>query len=207
MTYSINKATARLIARQELIIFREINSLMEQVIADSDNGLYETVVSDGTEMTQSTPTITVTGSIANPTITGTPTLVIAGSTITLGTTGTNLNSVIADINDASINGLAASKNSSNNLVLTYQAPAASTWSVSIGSGTANADLGLTDDSTITATNPSSVDYYNVWQGVVSDLAKQDQMNQVVEHFESLGYYIERRTNTDTTKTFKWAITY
>ena len=207
MTYFINKNTARVIARQELTIFREIISLMEQVIVDSGNGLYETTVSDGTEMTQSTPTITVVGSEANPTITGTPTLIVAGSTITLGTTGTNLNSVIADINDAAISGLVASKNSSNNLVLTYQAPAASTWSISIGAGTANADLGFTDNSIITADDPDSVDYYNAWKGVVADHAKQDQMNQVIEHFESLGYYIERRTNTATAKTFKWVITY
>lgn len=206
MTYYINKTQARTIARADLTIYNEVTELMKQVITDAGNGLYETTVSDGTTMTESTPVITITGSTANPTITGTPTLIIAGSTITLGTTGTNLNSVIADINDAAVSGLVASKDSSNRLVLTYTAPAATTWNVVIGAGTANADLGLTA-STYTATNPSSVSYFNVWQGSTSDRPQTDQMNQVILYFENLGYTIQRLKNTTTNKTFKWVISY
>ena len=40
-------------------------------------------------MTESTPTIIVTGSVANPTITATPTVILGGSTITFGTSCLN----------------------------------------------------------------------------------------------------------------------
>ena len=206
MTYFINKTEARAIARADLTIFNETQALMKQVITDSGNGLYQTTITDGTTMTESTPTITITGTAANPTIVGTPTLIIAGSTITLGTTGLNLNSVIADINDAGVSGLVASKNAANNLVLTYTAPAATTWTVVIGAGTANTPLGLTAQ-TYSASNPDSVAYYNVWSGTVADRAKSDQMNQVVKYFENLGYTIERLKNTTTNKNFKWVISY
>lgn len=206
MTYFINKTSARTIARADLTIFNETQALMKQVITDAGNGLYETTITDGTTMTESTPTITITGSAAAPTITGTPTLIIAGVTITLGTSGLNLNAVISDINDAAVSGLVASKNAANNLVLTYTAPAATAWTVVIGAGTANTALGLTAQ-TYTASNPDSVGYYNVWSGTVADRAKSDQMNQVINYFENLGYTIERLKNTTTNKNLKWVITY
>ena len=206
MSYSINKSTARSLARADLTIFNETQALMKQIITDAGNGLYETTVSDGTEMTESTPTITITGSVVAPTITATPTVILGGQTVTLGTTGLSLNAVIADINDAAISGLVASKNSANNLVLTYTAPAATTWTFTIGAGTANADLGLTI-STSTATNPTSVDYFNCWQGNVASRPKTDQMGQVMLYFQQLGYTIERLKNTSTGKTLKWQISY
>ena len=206
MTYYINKTSARTIARADLTIFNETQALMKQVITDADNGLYETTITDGTAMTESTPTITITGSAAAPTITGTPTLIIAGVTITLGTTGLSLNAVIADINDAGVSGLVASKNAANNLVLTYTAPAATSWTVVIGAGTANTALGLTAQ-TYTASNPDSVAYYNVWSGTTADRAKSDQMNQVIKYFQNLGYTIERLKNTTTNKNLKWVISY
>ena len=206
MSYSINKTEARLLARADLTIFNETQALMKQVITDAGNGLYETTVDDGTEMTESTPTITITGSVANPTITATPTVILGGQTITLGTTGLSLNAVIADINDAAVPGLVASKNAINNLVLTYTAPAATTWTFTIGSGSANIDLGLTVG-TSTATNPDSVSYFTTWDGSTQDRAKTDQMNQVELYFKNLGYTITRLKNTTTNKTFKWNITY
>ena len=207
MTYYINKTEARSMARADLTIYDEVNALMRQVIQDAGNGLYETTVSDGTTMTESTPTITITGTQANPTIVGTPTLIIAGTTITLGTSGTNLNSIISDINDSNTANLVASKNSSNNLVLTYTAPANTTWNVVVGAGTANASLGLADNITHTATNPDSVSYYQVWQGTIADRPKTDQMQQVILYFQNLGYTIDRLINSSTRKTFKWVITY
>ena len=105
MSYTINKTQARTIARADLTIFNETQALMKQVITDAGNGLYETTVTDGTTMTESTPDIVITGSVANPTITGTPTVILGGSTVVLGTTGLSLNAVIADINDAAIAGL------------------------------------------------------------------------------------------------------
>jgi len=205
VTYYINKQEARSMARADLTIFNEVNAIMKQIITDAGNGLYETTVSDGTTMTESTPQITITGSVSNPTITGTPTLIIAGSTITLGTSGTNLNSITADVNDAIIPGLVAGKDNVNFRVF-YTAPASTAWQVTIGAGTANTDLGLTAGTT-SATNPSSVDYFSVWQSVTNDRAKTDQMNQVISYFENLGYTISRLTNTATNKTFKWVISY
>jgi hypothetical protein len=205
VTYYINKQEARSMARADLTIFNEVNAIMKQIITDAGNGLYETTVSDGTTMTESTPQISITGSVSNPTITGTPTLIIAGSTITLGTSGTNLNSITADVNDAIIPGLVAGKENVNFRVF-YTAPASTAWQVTIGAGTANTDLGLTAG-TITATNPSSIDYFSVWQGVTNDRAKTDQMNQVISYFENLGYTISRLTNSATNRTFKWVISY
>lgn len=205
MSYYINKNEARATARNDLTIFNEVQALMKQVITDAGNGLYQTTISDATTMTESTPSVTVIGA-SDPTITGTPTLIIAGHTTTLGSTGTNLNSIIADINDASISGLVASKNTNNNLILTYQAPASTTWSVEVGSGTANTELGLTPG-IINATDPSSVSYNSVWQGNLADRAKTDQMNQVELYFKNLGYSIDRVTNSVTGKTFKWVISY
>lgn len=206
MSYTINKTTARAIARADLTIFNETQALMKQVITDAGNGLYQTTVDDGTTMTESTPEIVVTASTANPTITATDTVILAGQTVVLGTTGTSLNAVISDINDANIPGLIASKNAGNNLVLTYTAPAATAWQFIIGAGTANADLGLTA-ATNTASNPASVDYFNCWQGNVQSREKSDQMNQVILYFENLGYSIQRLKNTTTNKTIKWEINY
>ena len=206
MTYAINKTVARTIARSDLTIFNETQALMKQVITDAGNGLYETTITDGTTMTESTPTITITGTAANPTIVGTPTLIIAGITVTLGTSGLNLNAIISDINDASITGLVASKNAANNLVLSYTVAQSTSFTVVVGAGTANTALGLTAQ-TNSATNPDSVTYFNTWQGTATDRVKTDQMNQVILYFQNLGYTIERLKNTNTNKTIKWSISY
>lgn len=206
MSYSINSNQARTIARSQLSIFRETNSIMENVITDATNGAYQTTITDGTDMTESTPTITVTGTVTNPTIAGPSTIIVNSTTISLGTSGLNLNSVISDINDAGVSGVVASKDSSNKLVLTYTSPAATTWELEIGAGTANADLGLSA-ATTAASNPESVTYWQVWQGNTEDRAKADEMRQVIDYFENLGYTIERQTNNNTNKTFKWVVNY
>jgi len=207
VTYFINKTEARAIARADLTIFNETQALMKQVITDAGNGLYETTISDGTTMTESTPVITITGSVSNPTVTPGNAIIIAGNTILLGGTGTNLNSIIADINDyQGVAGLVASKNASNKLVLSYTAPASITWSVTVGAGTANTELGLSAGTT-NAINPESVSYHSVWQGNAVDKPKTDQMNQVIQYFQNLGYTIDRLINTTTNKTFKWVISY
>ena len=209
MSYSINSTNARLLARADLTIFNETQALMKQVITDAGNGLYQTTVSDGTEMTESTPTITITGSVAagsQQVVTVYQTVILGGVTVTLGTTGLSLNAVIADINDAAVPGLVASKNASDNLVLTYTAPAATTWTFVVGAGTANVDLGLTA-ATTTATNPTSVDYFDCWQGNSASRPKTDQMTQVILYFQQLGYTIDRLKNTTTGKTLKWSISY
>jgi hypothetical protein len=206
MTYYINSTQARSTARNDLTIFDEVNYLMARVITVSQAGGYNVTIEDGTLMTESTPDVVVIGTNANPVIAGTPTVILGGTTITLGTTGLSLNAVIADINDAAITGLVASKDISDNLVLTYTATAAATWSFTIGAGTANGALGLSDG-TFDAPDPSSTSYFNAWQGNVDDEAKRDQMNEVKKYFTNLGYTTERVTNTLTGRTFKWQITW
>ena len=202
MTVYLNSTEARIHGRNNLTIFDEVHAIMRQIIVASDGGAYELTVDD-TTMTKATPASQVTGTVSNPTITPGDTLIIAGATITLGTSGNNLNAIIADINDAGVTGLVASKDASNNLVLTYT-HTASNWSVSVGSGTANTALGLTP-TTLSPTNPVSVDYYNVWTGGVTNRKYDDEMTQVIRYFKNLGYNIVQQKNTLTNSTFKWVI--
>ena len=206
MSYSINKTEARLIARADLTIFNETQALMKQIITDSGNGLYETTITDGTSMTESTPEVVITGTVANPTVVVGETIVFEGTTITLGTTGTNLNAIIADINDAAITGLVASKNTSNNIVLTYNIPAATSFVYIIGTGTANNNLGLTAN-TYTAPNPKSTTYWQTWMGTATNRGYKQQMDYIVKYFADLGYRIERSTNPATNQTFQWNVSW
>jgi len=48
-------------------------------------------------------------------------------------------------------------------------------------------------------------YYNVWQGLATDKAIEDQMNQVIKHFTNLGYSIVRLVNPSTQITYNWSI--
>lgn len=57
-------------------------------------------------------------------------------------------------------------------------------------------------SVMTSGNNAQV-YWNVWQGNTEDLAKQDQIDQVIKYFEDLDYTIEQRTNGQTGNTFGW----
>lgn len=114
MSYQVSAQQARTTARNDLTIFDETSALMRQVIVDASAGAYQTIVDDGTTMTESDPTATA---------------------------------------DAKA-------------------------------------------------------YFNVWQGTdIADVAKVDQMKQVISYFENLGYTIVRQTNTTTNTTFKWVINY
>lgn len=214
MSFGINAQQANQNRRNDLIIFEEQYAIMRQIILASAAGECSVTITE-TTMTQSTAPITITGTVQNPTVSVGQTIVIDGSTIVLGTTGTNLNSIIADINDAGIDGVIASKNATNYLIITYTAPAASTsytapaastWSVTIGAGTANTALGITVE-TKTATTPASVNYFNVWQGSTTDPCQTDEMNEIISYFTNFGYNIERQTNSLTNKTFKWVVNY
>tara|TARA_R110000868_G_scaffold342999_2_gene603987 strand:- start:2938 stop:3279 length:342 start_codon:yes stop_codon:yes gene_type:complete len=55
MSYSVSAQQARTTARNDLTIFDETSALMRQVIVDAGTGLYQTVVLDGTTMTESDP--------------------------------------------------------------------------------------------------------------------------------------------------------
>lgn len=48
-------------------------------------------------------------------------------------------------------------------------------------------------------------YFNAWQGITPDRAKEIQMNLVITYFTDLGYTIERKTNALTGDTFKWVV--
>jgi hypothetical protein len=204
MNVGLNATQARSKANSDLVIFDEIQYLMKEIITQSGVGSYSATIADGTTMTDSTPDIITTGTIANPTVVVGETIIWDGTTITLGTSGTSLNALIADINDASVSGLVASKNASNNLVLTQKVAASTVWQTVIGSGTANNNVGITGG-TYTATNPSSVTYYTVWLGTTTNRGYKVQMDHIVKYFQNLGYRIERSANTSTNTTFQWNI--
>ena len=206
MTYYINSTQARSTARNDLTIFNEVNYLMARVITVSQAGGYNVTVEDGTLMTESTPDVVVSGTVTDPIIVDGTKIVVSSTIIILGTSGLNLNAVIADINDAAVPSLLASKNITNQLVLTYTTPAAAEWKMSIFDSTANDALGL-PNGTFVASDPSSTSYFSAWQGNVDDEAKRDQMNEVKKYFTNLGYTAERVTNTLTGRTFKWQITW
>ena len=203
MSVGLNAAQARAKASQDMIVYKETQAIMENVITESGLGKFEAYVDDGTTMTVSTPSVTNTGTVSNPTISVGETLIIDSQTVTLGTTGTSLNAVIADINDAGVTGLTASK-AGGYLVLTVEDAAGQTWTYEIGAGTANASLGFTAG-VYSLTDPTSVSYFDVWQGTVSDRALQNQMEEVMREFQNLGYKIERLTNSSTNRTFRWYI--
>jgi len=208
MAHDLTATQARTVSTTDAVIYNEIDTINRAVLAAALAGDLNTQVSDGTTMTESTPTITVTGSVANPTFTAADQVQLAGQAIALGVdagAGTGLDQAIADINNAAITGLTASKNDADQLVLTY-IPPQSAWTLEIGAGTgtANADLGLTAG-TVTATTPDSVSYYSAWTGEIDDRATTTKMSQVINHFQDLGYNILRKKNTTTNNTFYWEL--
>jgi hypothetical protein len=203
MSVGLNAAQARSKASQDMIVFTETQEIMKSIISESAVGNFESYVDDATTMTEATPSVQKIGTQINPTINVGDTLIFDNNTITLGTTGTSLNAIVADINDAGVAGLTASKDS-NYLVLTITEPQGSTWSYEIGAGTANTALGFVAG-VYSISNPTSVDYFNIWQGTASDRGLTNQMEQVIKYFQNLGYKVERLTNTNTSKTFKWYV--
>jgi hypothetical protein len=197
MSVGLNAAQARSKASQDMIVFTETQEIMKSIISESAVGNFESYVDDATTMTEATPSVQKIGTQINPTINVGDTLIFDNNTITLGTTGTSLNAIVADINDAGVAGLTASKDS-NYLVLTITEPQGSTWSYEIGAGTANTALGFVAG-VYSISNPTSVDYFNIWQGTASDRGLTNQMEQVIKYFQNLGYKIERLTNTNTSK--------
>lgn len=197
----MNSTEARSYSRANLVIFEEVTAIMRAVMNASDSGEYSIVLNDGTLMTASTPKITVDGTVADPVIVNGDTITLNAITYSLGASGTNLNSIIADINDTSSGDIVASKTSDNKLSITYTT-LQSDWTLTVGEGTANAALGLTSG-IITAENPESVNYYNSWKGISSLRKLDDEVARVRAYFESLGYNISISDNTSTQSTFVW----
>lgn len=67
----------------------------------------------------------------------------------------------------------------------------------------NGDYSATVSTGTTMTDSTS--YYSVWTGSTQDRKLTDQMNIVINHFEQLGYQIQRITNQTTNNTFFWKI--
>lgn len=206
MTHELSASQARTVTYTDLVVHNEVDTITRQIIADAGNGLNQSTVNDGTTMTESTPTITVTSSGYADGWTGGNTLLIAGTTVTLSSgvnDGTNIVQATADINAAGIAGLTAT-NDGSEITLSYEPPMAS-WSLVLAEGTGGlAELGFAA-ATTTATNPDSVDYYNAWTGAVDDRAISTKMTQVINHFQNLGYNILRKKNVTTGNTFFWEV--
>ena len=203
MTYFLNSTEARTHARANLNIFDECVALMRAIIEASDNGHYEITVSNGTPMTTSTPSVSFTGTVSNPTITVGDTIILDNNTFVLGSSGTNLNAIISDINDAQISGITATKNTQNQLVINVKL-SSSSWSSTMGSGTANTAIGLSPGSS-SATAPSSTVYYDVWSGAVTSRKYEDEITRVRRYLENLGYTVVITKNNQTGRTFSWNI--
>lgn len=206
MNKTISAQQAKTVSITDMAIYNEIDYISRAIYAAALAGNLEATIDDGTAMTESTPVITVTSSGAGA-FTENETIVIAGTTITLGselTDGTGIDQAIADINNAEISGLTAAR-TGNEIQLVYQ-PSQSSWILVLaeGSGTALADLGFTAG-TITATVPGSVAYYNVWSGASEDRKKSYEYSQVVSYFQDLGYNIIAKKNTITENTFYWEV--
>ena len=61
--------------------------------------------------------------------------------------------------------------------------------------------------TMTTAGAVAQAYFNVYQGTTTNANYTDQMSQVIDYFEGLGYTIFRQTNTTTTNTFEWVISW
>jgi hypothetical protein len=202
MSVGLNASQARSKSREDITIYNEVSTIMLAVITASAAGEFVAYVDDGTTMTESSPTEVVTGTVANPTINVSDSIILGTTTIVLGTTGTSLNAIIADINDAGVTGVVASKNATNNLVLTFTGQPSAVWTYEIGAGTANTALGLTTG-VANITTPSSVNYFQTWQGTRTNRGESQQMDQVIAHFQNMGFKIERTTNTTSQNTYQW----
>lgn len=204
MSVGLNASQARAKANQDMVIYNEVQTIMSEIIKESALGSFAAIVSDGTTMTESSPQTQVVGAVSTPTVVPGATIIINGNTITLGTTGTNLNSIIADINDAAIAGITASKDSTNNLVITITQQPSNVWQYIIGAGSANTAIGITAG-TYVPTMPTSINYHDTWRGTRTNRGENQQMNSIIRYFENMGYKIERSANVTSQNTFQWNV--
>lgn len=203
MAYELTSTQARAVSTTDLVIYNEVDTIARQIMEAALAGDLNTTVDDGTTMTESTPTVTVTGTVVNPVVGGVnEVLTLATETVTL-LANADVDQIVAAINDAAIAGLTATKNSSGQVVLAYDPPM-SNWSLTIDAASGNATVGFTA-STYAATTPTSVDYYGVWNGTVVDRKKSYAYGQVINHFQGLGYSIIAKQNTVTANTILWEI--
>jgi hypothetical protein len=204
MAIMISAADAKLQGQGNLVILKEVRAIEEAVLTAINNSLLSATVSDGTVMTMSTPSIDVTGTLNGPTLTIGDTFSINETTVTL--TGTNINSVVDDINTLAITGITASKTAVAGALKITSDNTNFSLIIAAGTGTALADLGLVA-STTNATAVSK-DYYTVWKNTSINTTYVQQMAEVITHFTNLGYTILRQSNAVTSNaTFKWSVTW
>ena len=72
----------------------------------------------------------------------------------------------------------------------FTATASSSTTVSINGTTVTGSIMTNADAT-------GHTYYNVWQGTTTDTAKTNQMQQVIDYFQGMGYTITRKSSTGT----------
>ena len=200
----ISAADAKLQAQGNLVILKEVRAIEEAILTAVSSSLLNATVSDGTTMTMSTPAISVTATVNNPTTTAAHTFTLNGTTVTAS--GTTINAIVDDINTLALTGITASKTAvagalkissdNNNFALTIAA----------ATGTILGDLGLT--AAITNASAVSKTYYTVWQNTSVNTTYKQQMSEVIKYFADKGYTIVRQKNADTTNaTFKWYVTW
>jgi len=204
MAVMISAADAKLQGQGNLVLVKEVRAIEEAVLTAVDSSLMYATVADGTAMTMSTPTIEVTGTVNNPTLTASDTFLINTTTVTLS--GTTLNSVVDDINTLAITGITASKTAVSGALKITSDNNNFSLIIAAGTGTVVTNLGLA--ASTTASTAVSKDYYNVWQGTVVNTTYKRQMTEVVSNFTDLGYVITRQKNAATSNaTLKWYITW
>ena len=204
MAVMISAADAKLQGQGNLVLVKEVRAIEEAVLTAVDSSLMYATVADGTAMTMSTPTIEVTGTVNNPTLTASDTFLINTTTVTLS--GTTLNSVVDDINTLAITGITASKTAVSGALKITSDNNNFSLIIAAGTGTVLTNLGLA--ASTTASTAVSKDYYNVWQGTVVNTTYKRQMTEVVSNFTDLGYVITRQKNAATSNaTLKLYITW
>jgi hypothetical protein len=72
----------------------------------------------------------------------------------------------------------------------------------------NNEFSITANTTTMTTPGTTAEaYYVTWQGTSPNANYTDQMTQVIDYFEGLGYSIYQQTNTSTSNTFVWVISW
>ena len=204
MAIMISAADAKLQGQGTLVILKEVRAIEEVVLTAINSSLLSATISDDTVMTMSTPSINVTGTLNGPTLTIGDTFSLNETTVTLS--GTNINSVVDDINTLAITGITASKTAVAGALKIDSDNTNFSLIIAAGTGTVLADLGIVA-STTTATAVSK-DYYTVWKNTTINTTYVQQMAEVIKHFTDLGYTILRQSNAITSNsTFKWSVTW
>jgi len=204
MAIMISAADAKLQGQGNLVILKEVRAIEEAVLTAINNSLLSATISDDTVMTMSTPSIDVTGTLNGPGLTIGDTFSINETTVTLS--GTNINSIVDDINTLAITGITASKTAVAGALKINSDNTNFSIIIAAGTGTVLADLGIVA-STTNATDVSK-DYYTVWKNTTLNTTYVQQMSEVITHFTDLGYTILRQSNAITSNsTFKWSVTW